>query len=59
MANTPSRVRSLVGLVDLPGGTASLRPPAVPAITRVTPLIVPPRGGLPARGQEWASGGDE
>jgi len=36
VANRPSLARSLVGLVDVPGGTASRRPPAAPAITRVT-----------------------
>ena len=33
--NSPSRARSDVGRVPLPGGTARRRPPAAPAITRV------------------------
>ncbi len=35
-ANRPSLVRSLVGLVDRPPGTARRRPPAVPAMILVT-----------------------
>src|SRR5450755_676333 len=42
--NRPSRVRSLVGRVDRPAGTASRRPPASPAIMRVTGPLA--RGGL-------------
>src|SRR5580704_12941124 len=33
---SPSRARSLVGRVPCPDGTRSLRPPAFPAMTRVT-----------------------
>src|SRR5262245_27156525 len=36
-ANRPSLARSLVGLVARPDGTASRRPPAIPAMILVTP----------------------
>src|ERR1035441_2317927 len=45
VANSPSRARSLVGRVELPGGTASRRPRAQPA--RI--LVMPSRGSQPVR----------
>jgi hypothetical protein len=36
VANSPSRARSLVGRVRVPGGTASRRPRDAPAMIRVT-----------------------
>src|SRR5262249_27957894 len=41
VANSPSRARSLVGRVRVPGGTDSRRPRAAPAMIRVTPAPGP------------------
>ena len=47
-ANRPSLARSLVGRVPVPGGTAIRRPPATPAMTRVTTPVCQAKGLLPA-----------
>ncbi|GAA2291052.1 hypothetical protein GCM10010402_56910 [Actinomadura luteofluorescens] len=65
MEKSPSRARSLVGLVSRPGGTASRRPPALPAMTLLTVSVLrfsPPSGpeGPPSSrnaGDRWHRSG--
>lgn len=56
MENSPSLARSLVGLVSRPGGTASRRPPALPAMTLLTFPVSGPSGQLSNGGRSAASG---
>ncbi|GAA0263553.1 hypothetical protein GCM10009527_069520 [Actinomadura nitritigenes] len=53
MENRPSRARSLVGLVSRPAGTASRRPPALPAMT----LLIGPVSQDPVPGRAAACAG--
>ena len=55
-ANRPSLVRSLVGLVERPPGTASLRPPASPAMILVTAVPRPGRQDSSERSRVTSSG---